>query len=257
MAEADARRPRRRPGRGRRRRWSTATAAADWDERARRHRRSTSSTTSRRHSARRFGRARDERPAALRLRRARRHHDLPRHLAPACGCGTSSRPAHVGITGKSGDLSPSAWVGAGHPRLRRRRRRGARRRADPPARLGRATRRPAGRPLRHRAAAGRGGRPDDLRCTGRPAARDAYEGRTVFSEPGGGTRVGELLASQPVQLRSDPAAPGLECAPFVVARPSATASERVRQRPAAGSAPTGSATASCARCCRRPAHRRR
>jgi predicted Zn-dependent protease len=51
-------------------------------------------------------------------------------------------------------------------------------------------------------------------------ARDAAEGRTVFSRPGGGTRVGEQLASLPLTLRSDPAAPGLEAAPFVVAHSS-------------------------------------
>jgi predicted Zn-dependent protease len=48
-------------------------------------------------------------------------------------------------------------------------------------------------------------------------ARDALDGRTVFSRPGGGTRVGERLASLPVSLRSDPGAPGLRCAPFVIA----------------------------------------
>ena len=51
-------------------------------------------------------------------------------------------------------------------------------------------------------------------------AKDALDGRTVFSKPGGGTRVGERLASLPVTLRSDPAAPGLECAPFVIAHAS-------------------------------------
>jgi len=51
-------------------------------------------------------------------------------------------------------------------------------------------------------------------------ARDAHDGRTVFSAPGGGTRVGEKLAALPVTLSSDPAAPGLECAPFVIARAS-------------------------------------
>ena len=49
-------------------------------------------------------------------------------------------------------------------------------------------------------------------------AKDALDGRTVFSKPGGGTRVGERLASVPVTLRSDPAAAGLRCAPFVIAR---------------------------------------
>ncbi|MFJ7901499.1 metallopeptidase TldD-related protein [Streptomyces sp. NPDC096198] len=51
-------------------------------------------------------------------------------------------------------------------------------------------------------------------------ARDAAEGRTVFSRPGGGTRVGERLAGLPLTLRSDPHAPGLETAPFVIAHSS-------------------------------------
>lgn len=50
--------------------------------------------------------------------------------------------------------------------------------------------------------------------------RDAHEGRTVFSRPGGGTRVGEKLTDLPLTLRSDPAEPGLESAPFVVAHAS-------------------------------------
>lgn len=52
------------------------------------------------------------------------------------------------------------------------------------------------------------------------SGRDAHEGRTVFSRPGGGTRVGDELTSLPVRLWSDPAAPGLECAPFVIAHAS-------------------------------------
>ena len=48
-------------------------------------------------------------------------------------------------------------------------------------------------------------------------ARDADEGRTVFSKPGGGTKIGERLSDFPVTLRSDPRAPGLECAPFTAA----------------------------------------
>jgi predicted Zn-dependent protease len=50
--------------------------------------------------------------------------------------------------------------------------------------------------------------------------RDAFEGRTVFAKPGGGTRIGEGLSAQPVNLLSDPALPGLETFPFVVARSS-------------------------------------
>ncbi|MEU7177643.1 MULTISPECIES: metallopeptidase TldD-related protein [Streptomyces] len=58
------------------------------------------------------------------------------------------------------------------------------------------------------------------------AARDAAEGRTVFSRPAGsdaadrpgaGTRLGERLSELPLTLRSDPRAAGLECAPFVLA----------------------------------------
>lgn len=55
-------------------------------------------------------------------------------------------------------------------------------------------------------------------------ARDAHDGRTVFSKAGGGTRVGEALTSLPVTLRSDPSAPRLESAPFEVARASGSAS---------------------------------
>jgi predicted Zn-dependent protease len=69
-------------------------------------------------------------------------------------------------------------------------------------------------------------------------AKEAAEGRTVFSKPGGGTRIGERLSSQPVTLSSDPGGfggvggvvpsgassdpgtPGLQCAPFVIAHAS-------------------------------------
>ncbi len=45
--------------------------------------------------------------------------------------------------------------------------------------------------------------------------RDADEGRTVFSRPGGGNRIGERLYPPNVTVYSDPAEPGLEVAPFV------------------------------------------
>jgi predicted Zn-dependent protease len=67
-------------------------------------------------------------------------------------------------------------------------------------------------------------------------ARDATEGRTVFSRrPGNGaapqagntaatgaaaTRLGEKLTALPLTLRSDPSEPGLESAPFVIAHSS-------------------------------------
>jgi predicted Zn-dependent protease len=47
------------------------------------------------------------------------------------------------------------------------------------------------------------------------AGRGAHEGRTAFSAPGGGTRVGERLTELPLTLFSDPMAPGLACTPFV------------------------------------------
>ena len=51
-------------------------------------------------------------------------------------------------------------------------------------------------------------------------AKDALDGRSVFSKPGGGTRVGEQLSSLPLTLYSDPGLPGLACSPFVVAHAS-------------------------------------
>jgi predicted Zn-dependent protease len=47
------------------------------------------------------------------------------------------------------------------------------------------------------------------------SGRGAQEGRTAFSAPGGGTRVGERLTDLPLTLYSDPSAPGLACSPFV------------------------------------------
>ncbi len=45
--------------------------------------------------------------------------------------------------------------------------------------------------------------------------RDAHDGRSVWSNPGGGTRVGESIADGRVTLSSDPAMPGYESVPFV------------------------------------------
>jgi predicted Zn-dependent protease len=52
------------------------------------------------------------------------------------------------------------------------------------------------------------------------AARDAEEGRSVFSADDGTTRIGEQLTELPLTLRSDPAGggfPSLVCAPFEIA----------------------------------------
>jgi len=63
-----------------------------------------------------------------------------------------------------------------------------------------------------------------LRLYAAADARDAAEGRTVFALPGGGTRLGERLSPAELTLYSDPAEPGLSCAPFVVARGTGTSS---------------------------------
>jgi predicted Zn-dependent protease len=46
------------------------------------------------------------------------------------------------------------------------------------------------------------------------SARDAADGRTVFSSPGGGTKVGTRIGPEGLRIWSDPSAPGLECTPF-------------------------------------------
>jgi predicted Zn-dependent protease len=48
-------------------------------------------------------------------------------------------------------------------------------------------------------------------------ARNAHDGGTVFSKYGDGTRIGERISPVSMSLRSDPATPGLQCNPFVVA----------------------------------------
>ncbi|MGH8979715.1 MAG: metallopeptidase TldD-related protein, partial [Acidimicrobiales bacterium] len=50
---------------------------------------------------------------------------------------------------------------------------------------------------------------------GAAGATDSEEGRTVFSKPGGGTRIGERLTPLPFDLWSDPQAAGIECEPFL------------------------------------------
>ena len=56
------------------------------------------------------------------------------------------------------------------------------------------------------------------------SAREAHEGQSVFSRPGGGTRIGDTVSSHPVQLYSDPSYPGLQAAPFVTAAASSNES---------------------------------
>lgn len=49
------------------------------------------------------------------------------------------------------------------------------------------------------------------------SARDADEGRSAFSKPGGGNRIGEKLAADGISIYSNPTEPGFEVAPFAVA----------------------------------------
>ena len=130
---------------------------------------------------------------------------------------------HVGCTAKSADLARSAWVGAATRDFTD---------VDPLAidaelarRLGWAERQvdlPAGRYdtiLPPTAVA-------DLMIDAYwyAGARTAFEGQSVYSRRGGGTRIGEALAEPGVNLFSDPAYPGLECEPFAVAASSSNES---------------------------------
>lgn len=49
------------------------------------------------------------------------------------------------------------------------------------------------------------------------SALSAHEGRTVYAQPGRGTRVGQSLVDPRVTLRSDPSYPGLQACPVVMA----------------------------------------
>ncbi|MEU4293544.1 metallopeptidase TldD-related protein [Kribbella sp. NPDC026596] len=126
---------------------------------------------------------------------------------------------HVTATGKSGDLSQSAWVGAATRDF-----------TDIDAlaldseltrRLGWASRTVSVDPGRHATVLPPAAVADVMTYLyWYLDGREAFEGRTVFSKAGGGTRIGDALSSQPVNLRSDPQLPGLETFPFAVARSS-------------------------------------
>ena len=123
---------------------------------------------------------------------------------------------HYGCTGKTADLTQSAWVGGATRDF-----------ADVDAltmeatvaqRLGWGSRRvdlPAGRYdtiLPPSSVA-------DLMIDAYwyAGARVAHEGQSVYSRRGDGTRVGERIAREGVTLFSDPAYAGLACAPFAMA----------------------------------------
>jgi len=60
----------------------------------------------------------------------------------------------------------------------------------------------------------------------RASARDAEEGRNVYSKAGG-TRIGDQLSELPLAMRSDPSVPGLQCPPFELVTSSDGALESV------------------------------
>ncbi|WP_433022562.1 metallopeptidase TldD-related protein [Kribbella sp. CA-294648] len=125
----------------------------------------------------------------------------------------------VSATGKAGDLSQSAWVGAATRDFSD---------IDPLAidtelnrRLGWATRTVSVDAGRHPTVLPPAAVADLVTFLyWRLEGRDAYEGRSVFSKPSGGTRIGDVLSPHPVGLRSDPNLSGLETFPFAVARSS-------------------------------------
>ena len=80
------------------------------------------------------------------------------------------------------------------------------------------------------------------------SGRDAEEGRSPFSAPGGGTRVGEPLCPLPFELRGDPAEPGLEVGAVPRHRGVGDRRVGVRQRPRASAPPAGSRRAGCGAC---------
>ena len=143
--------------------------------------------------------------------------------APASGSATSSRPAPWELVARSADGTRSVWAGAGTSSLDF---------ADIDvaafeARLDRRlawARRPVELPA---------GRyevllpPDatvDLMVPMSEAmsGRDAEEGRSPFSAPGGGTKLGVSLCPLPFDLTGDPHRRGLESAPFLVTGASGT-----------------------------------
>jgi predicted Zn-dependent protease len=130
---------------------------------------------------------------------------------------------HLGVTGKAADLGSSAWVGSATRDFKE---------MDATALYAELSRRLrwAGRNTSLKA-----GRYDtvlppaavaDLQIYAywSAAAREADDGRSVYSKRGGGTRIGEQLASGGVHVFSDPSTVGLECEPFVVAQSSSSAS---------------------------------
>ena len=162
-----------------------------------------------------FDRSRGREPANGRIRTTSSLDDVSRleHRAassprPARGEGRARRPKHR--------QRPIGLGRPGHGGLLRccpRRARGPR---APRPSVGGANSRVAGGPVRNRAATRRCGGSRRARRR-RVPGRAAEDGRSVFSAPGGGTRIGQRLTTLPFTLESAPGLPGIECVPYVVA----------------------------------------
>ena len=192
----------------------TAPVAADWDDPA-----GTTSIDVYRSFAEDLGAEFDRAEAERRILYGFVNHDV---TTTYLGSSTGLRLRHVqptghyGCTGKPTDLSTSAWVGGATRDFSDV---SAHAMAETVAtRIGWGSRRldlPAGRydtVLPPGAVA-------DLMIDAywSAGARVAHEGQTVYSRPGGGTRVGEQVVKPGVTLHSSPTYPGLESVPFVVA----------------------------------------
>lgn len=127
--------------------------------------------------------------------------------------------ATVELTGRTSNGDASAWWGGGEPHMAQ---------LDPlqgagelTRRLGWSTRKIALEPGRHEVLLPPSAVADlMIYLTWSAGARDAFDGRSVFSSGANQTRIGERLSAKPFTLSSDPADAGIECAPFEIAHAS-------------------------------------
>lgn len=132
----------------------------------------------------------------------RRRHDLP--------------AARFELSGKSADFTRSAWAGRAGRHFAELELRSTV--DEVRAGLAAQERRIAVEPGRHRVLLSPSATADLLiHLLWSASARDAVEGRSAFSRPNGGTRVGEHVSNLPFRLWSDPHAPGLQCPDHVQA----------------------------------------
>ena len=155
--------------------------------------------------------------AAVRLRRPRAGDPLPRHVDRRPRLRHDQPTGRVDLNGKSPDYSRSAWVGRSTRDFTDVDLAALDAELDQAARLGRAVGRAAPGAVRDAAAAHRGRRPADLPL--RVGRRPGTPPRAGRSSPRPAAARGSASGSPstPVTLRSDPAEPGLESAPFVMA----------------------------------------